>query len=83
MNEDLNIPPEIVTASASGLDPHISPEAALSQVARVARARGMDKAGQDNLVALINELTEERQYSFFGEPRINVFLLNLKTDSLR
>ncbi len=83
MNEDLNIPPEMVTASASGLDPHISPEAALLQVARVARARGMDKAGQDNLVALINELTEERQYSFFGEPRINVFLLNLKTDSLK
>jgi K+-transporting ATPase ATPase C chain len=83
MNEDLNIPPEMVTASASGLDPHISPEAALLQVARVARARGMDKAGQDNLVTLINELTEERQYSLFGEPRINVFLLNLKTDSLR
>ena len=83
MDEDLNIPPEMVTASASGLDPHISPEAALMQVARVALARGMDKAGQDNLVTLINELTEERQYSLFGEPRINVFLLNLKTDSLR
>ena len=83
MKEDLNIPPEMVTASASGLDPHISPEAALLQVARVAQARGMDKAGQDKLITLINDLTEERQYSLFGEPRINVFLLNLKTDSLK
>jgi K+-transporting ATPase ATPase C chain len=83
MKEDLNIPPEMVTASASGLDPHISPAAALLQVSRVAQARGMDKAGQDKLINLVNDLTEKRQFSLLGEPRINVFLLNLKTDSLK
>jgi K+-transporting ATPase ATPase C chain len=83
MRVGLRIPPEIVTTSASGLDPHISPEAALLQVDRVARERGMDKAGQDKLVNLINDLTEKRQFSLLGEPRINVFLLNLKIDSLK
>ncbi len=83
INEDLNIPPEMVTASASGLDPHISPIAALLQVSRVAQARGMDAAGQEKLINLVNDLTENRQFSFLGEPRINVFLLNLKIDSLK
>ena len=83
IKEDLNIPAEMVTASASGLDPHISPTAALLQVSRVAQARGIDKAGQDKLVILVNDLTENRQFSFLGEPRINVFLLNLMLDSLR
>lgn len=82
IKEDLNIPPEMVTASASGLDPHISPVAALLQVSRVAQARGMDQAGQEKLVKLVNDMTENRQYSLLGEPRINVFLLNLKIDSL-
>jgi len=80
---DLNIPDEMVTASASGLDPHISSAAALLQVSRVAQARGMDKIGQDKLVTLINDLMEDRQFSILGEPRINVFLLNLKIDSLK
>ena len=83
IKEDLNIPPEMVTASASGLDPHISPAAALLQISRIAQARGMDKAGQDKLIDLVNDLTENRQFSFLGEPRINVFLLNLKLDSLK
>ena len=83
IEEDLNIPPEMVTASASGLDPHISPTAALLQVSRVAQARGMDAAGQEKLINLVNDLTENRQFSFLGEPRINVFLLNLKIDSLK
>jgi K+-transporting ATPase ATPase C chain len=80
---DLYIPPEMVTASASGLDPHISPTAALLQVNRVARAREMNQIRQDQLVSLINEFTEKRQFSLLGEPRINVFLLNLKIDSLK
>ena len=80
---ELNIPAEMVTASASSLDPHISPAAALLQLRRVAQARGIDKAGQDRLVILVNDLTEERQFSLLGEPRINVFLLNLMLDSLR
>ena len=83
IEKGLNIPAEMVTASASGLDPHISPEAALLQVSRVAQARGIDKAGQDKLVILVNDITEERQFSLLGEPRINVFLLNLMIDSLR
>jgi K+-transporting ATPase ATPase C chain len=83
MKEDLNIPSEMVTASASGLDPHISPKAALLQVSRVAQARGMDKTGQDKLVNLIKDLTEKRQFSLLGELRINVFLLNLNIDSLK
>jgi K+-transporting ATPase ATPase C chain len=83
MREGLRIPPEIVTTSASGLDPHISPEAALLQAGRVAQARGLTQIGQDKLVKIINELTEKRQFSLFGEPRINVFLLNLKIDSLK
>lgn len=80
---NLNIPPEMVTASASGLDPHISPTAALLQVNRVAKARGMNQERHDQLVSLINELTEKRQFSLLGEPRINVFLLNLKVDNLK
>lgn len=83
IEEDLNIPPEMVTASASGLDPHISPTAALLQISRIAQARGMDKAEQEKLINLVNDLTEKRQFSFLGEPRINVFLINLKIDSLK
>jgi K+-transporting ATPase ATPase C chain len=83
IKEDLNILPEMVTASASGLDPHISPAAAFLQISRIAEARGMDKAEQDKLIELVNDLTENRQFSFLGEPRINVFLLNLKIDSLK
>ncbi len=83
IEKELNIPAEMVTASASGLDPHISPTAALLQVSRVVQARGIGKEGQDELVFLINDLTEGRQFSLLGEPRINVFLLNLMLDSLR
>jgi potassium-transporting ATPase KdpC subunit len=83
INEDVNIPPEMLTASASGLDPHISPAAAFLQISRISEARGMDKAEQDKLIELVNDLTENRQFSFLGEPRINVFLLNLRIDSLK
>ena len=83
MKEKLSIPPEMVTASASGLDPHISPSAALLQVNRITQSRGMDKGKQDQMVKLINDMTEKRQFSLLGEPRINVFLLNLKIDSLK
>lgn len=82
IKEDLILPPEMATASASGLDPHISPTAAFLQISRIAEVRGMDKEEQDKLINLVNDLTENRQFSFLGEPRINVFLLNLKLDSL-
>jgi len=78
-----NIPSEMIFASGSGLDPHISPEAALQQLKRVAKERGFDPAMESKLSVIIQNLTEGRQFFIFGEPRINVIQLNLMTDSLK
>lgn len=76
------IPSEMLFASASGLDPHISPNAALLQVNRVAKARGFDSSHTQQLINLIKSQTENLQFSLLGEPRINVLTLNIELDNL-
>jgi K+-transporting ATPase ATPase C chain len=73
-----NIPADMVTSSASGLDPHISPASAFMQVARVAAARGVDSSQVRDLAL---HYVESRQFGFLGEPRVNVLALNLALDN--
>src|SRR5438445_6003388 len=71
------IPQDAVTASASGLDPHISPANAETQAARVAKARGVST---DQVKQLVPQFTERADWGFLGEPRVNVLLLNVVLD---
>jgi len=76
----VQVPAELVTQSGGGLDPHLSPRAAQVQVARVARARGMDVAAVERLLA---SHTEAPQFGVLGQPRINVLALNLALDAMQ
>lgn len=73
-----SVPADAITTSASGLDPHISPQYATMQIARVATARGMDNA---TLESLVSDVTEHPLLGIFGEPRVNVLQLNLALDT--
>jgi K+-transporting ATPase ATPase C chain len=71
------VPGELVTTSASGLDPHLSPDAAIWQAARVSRARGV---APERVRAVVEANIEGRTFGLLGEPRVNVLMLNLKLD---
>ena len=79
----ISVPSEMLFASASGLDPHISPLAALLQVERISRARHFSDRQMDELVGRIDRLTEWPQFLCLGKERVNVLLLNLETDKIR
>jgi len=76
-----SIPSEMIYASGSGLDPHISPTAALLQVSRICKARNLDGTKVKEIENIISHATEGRQFGFLGEERINVLKLNLALDN--
>jgi K+-transporting ATPase ATPase C chain len=77
------VPNEMFFASASGVDPHISPISALLQVERVAKARNFDNTKKEKVLELIDSMTENPQFGFLGNAVINVLLLNLEVDNIK
>lgn len=82
LSNDDPVPPDMLFASGSGLDPHISPASARIQVQRVAQARHLDTAATERLRQLVERSIEPPQLGFLGEPRVNVLHLNLNLDEL-
>ena len=81
--DSVRIPSEMLFASASGLDPHISPRAAMLQVERIAKVRNFDEARKNQLTRLISQIQEKPTLGVFGEERVNVLLLNLNLDKIQ
>lgn len=80
LSDQTTVPSEMIFASGSGLDPHISRQAALLQVSRIAKARKLTSSQKETIVRLIYNSTERPQFGLLGQERINVFLLNLELD---
>lgn len=80
---DATIPSDLLFASGSGLDPHISPDSARLQIERVARSRGFDSTKRQQLIQLVEQAVEPPQFGFLGEPRVNVLLLNISLDGIQ
>jgi potassium-transporting ATPase KdpC subunit len=83
VQDPLSTPKEMAFASGSGLDPHISPEAALMQVERISLARHFDDTQKEKLLKKVKDLTEDPQFFFLGEQRINVLVLNLELNKIQ
>lgn len=83
LSADAPVPAELLLASGSGLDPHLSPEAVRFQLERVSKARSFTPAQRQELEKLIDSLVEPPQLGLLGQPRINVLKLNLAVDSIR
>lgn len=82
LNSSYNVPKEMLFTSASGVDPHISPEAAYAQVERISKARNMNDLLKQKMYKLIRSRIESPQFGFLGERVINVLLLNLELDKI-
>lgn len=79
---NVDVPSDLIFSSGSGLDPHITPAAAKFQADRVASARNLSEEEKNGLVSLIDSMTEGRTFGIFGEPRVNILLLNMEIDRL-
>jgi potassium-transporting ATPase KdpC subunit len=83
LEDDTPVPTEMLTASGSGLDPHISQKSAMLQISRIANIRKFDQKKTQKLLLLVQHYTEKPQFSLFGEERVNVLMLNLELDKMQ